>query len=100
MSETQLKSLRHNSAYKGPRVIVTLVLVSIGFILALRLLGDMEVATRLAEGPRRSRILRANVLSLVALIPALYLCWFFLQLLIDIADSLILANRRAEGKSE
>jgi len=95
-----LKRLRRHSAYKGPRVIVTLVLVTIGFIVAVRLLGDMEAASRLSAGARRSRILRADVLSLVALVPFLYLCWFFLQLLIDIADSLILANRGKTVDSE
>lgn len=95
-----LKNLRHTSAYKGPRVIVTLVLVTIGFIIAVRLLGDMEVASRLADGPKRSRILRADALSLVALIPFLYLFWFFLQLLIDIADSLLLANRGVQVELE
>jgi len=95
-----LKNLRRTSAYKGPRVIVTLVLVTIGFIIAIRLLGDMEVASRLADGPKRSRILRADALSLVALIPFLYLFWFFLQLLIDIADSLLLANRGVQVESE
>lgn len=95
-----LKALRRDSAYKGPRVIVTLVLVTIGFIIAIRLLGDMEVASRLADGPKRSRILRADALSLVALVPFLYLFWFFLQLLIDIADSLLLANRGVQMESE
>lgn len=89
-----LRDLRGHSVYKGARGIVTLIILSIGFILAVRLLGDMKAASQLPEGGRRARIMFADALGLVALLPVHWLLWFLLQLLIDIADNLVRLNQR------